>query len=82
MVEMAYLIFIRDLLQLINFRKKLTMYLVCFLLLTSKYLASAALAAIGTRKMISIPGHTYGGDADMMSVLDVGVDGRIGEQVY
>ena len=58
------------------------MYLACFLLLTTKQSASAELSVLGTRKMISIPGRTYGGDADMMSVLDVGVDGRIGEQVY
>ena len=58
------------------------MYLACFLLLTTKQLASAELLVLGTRKMISIPGHTYGGDADKMSILDLGVDGRIGEQVY
>ena len=58
------------------------MYLVCVILWSTKYLASSELAVLGTQQIISIPGKIYGGDANTMIVVDFGLDGRIGEQVF
>ena len=41
----------------------------------------ADLSIIGTREMTSLPGQTYGGDPSLISTVDVGVDGSIGQQV-
>ena len=41
----------------------------------------AELSIKGTREMTSLPGKTYGGDPSLISTVDVGVDGTIGEQV-
>ena len=57
------------------------MGLVLFFIFFFKSQANAELSIIGTRRMTSLPGHTYGGTPDMMERIDVGVNGRIGEQV-
>lgn len=41
----------------------------------------ADLSIIGTREMTSLPGQTYGGDPSLISTVDVGVDGSIGQQI-
>ena len=43
--------------------------------------AMADLSIIGNREMTSLPGQTYGGDPSLISTVDVGVDGNIGQQV-